>query len=303
MGDVDEQAFTVRDGLSAGWTPRQLRGKRFQAPFHGVRIPEGVQLDSTSARATAFAVRMSDHEFFSHSTAAALHGIPLPSRLLAPEADLQISVFAPHRAPQLRGVRSHELKPTGQLVVTVGGLRAVGPEDTWVQLAADLTVDDLVVAADYLLTGDEPYSGDAPPTTLERLDSAIGRHGRMRGVRSLRAARDLARYGSLSPQETRMRLLLTAAGLPEPELNLRVFADETMVAMVDLAYPEQRVAIEYLGDHHRTRVGVYRDDILRRERLAAAGWTAVYTTADDLRSPAPLLARVRRLLASTGKMS
>jgi hypothetical protein len=145
-----------------------------------------------------------------------------------------------------------------------------------------LSVEELVVAGDFAITGDEPYSGAAPPTTRELLDGALHRHGRHRGVRNLRLAAERVRYGSLSPQETRVRLALEDAGLPRPELNYRVAGpDGRIAAMIDLAYPDHRVAIEYLGDHHRATASAYRDDIHRREWLVARGWEVIFVTAAD----------------------
>jgi len=280
-----------------------LRNRRFARPFHGVRVEGSGEVADLRARAHALSVRMESGQVFSHLTAAALHGFPLPARHTDPRADLHISVFEPQRAPQLRGVVSHELKATGQLVTSIERLAVMGVEDTWAQLASSLSPTDLVVVADWLVTGREPYSGEPPPTTIEALDRAIARRGRMRGVKTLRVARDRARYGSLSPQETRLRLLLQDEGFPEPALNHRIMSVAgELVAMVDLAYPDRHVAIEYLGDHHRTDPHTYRDDILRRERLTAHGWATLFVTAHDLHAPAFLLVRLRRLLASTGKV-
>jgi very-short-patch-repair endonuclease len=174
-------------------------------------------------------------------------------------------------------------------------------EDCWAQLSTSLSVRDLVVIADHLLTGDEPYSGVSPPSDRDSLERAIGRRTRLRGVRSLREALASARYGSLSPQETRLRLLLTESGLPEPALNYRVHAPSGRLwGMVDLAYPLERIAIEYLGDHHRTDREAYRDDIERRERFADLGWSMFFVTARDLHHPRPLLTRIRAALSRAG---
>ena len=296
----DTTAFTVREGRRSGLTAHELRSRQYVRPFHGVRTPAGAVLDTVRARAEALAVRLDARTFFSHSTAAALIGMPLPWSLSS-DTELEICVFQPARAPQLANVRSHEVKPTGQAVVNIDGLRCIAPEDAWAQMANTLSLEGLVIAADWLVTGDEPYSGKTPLSSVEALDCAIGRHGRMRGVRKLRLARDLTRYGSLSPQETRLRLLLSESRFPEPALNYRVRdASGDVLAMVDLAYPERRVAIEYLGDHHRTDIHTYRKDIRRRDILAIAGWSVLFTTADDLQDPRLFLTHLRRQLASTG---
>ena len=177
----------------------------------------------------------------------------------------------------------------------IKGLNVIGPEDTWAQLSATLSVSDLVVIGDYLATGDEPYSGKPPPSTLEQLAGAVRRHGRRRGVRSLRSALEYVRYGSMSPQETRLRLALVDAGLPEPEPNHRVVDGRgRLLALVDLAYPAHMVAVEYLGDHHRTDAEVYHKDIARREMLVERGWFVILVTAGD-RFPF-VVDRVRRAL-------
>jgi very-short-patch-repair endonuclease len=136
------------------------------------------------------------------------------------------------------------------------------------------------------------------PWTRADLEAAVRRHGRRPGVQNLRLALDRIRYGSLSPQESRLRVELVDAGLPEPALNLRVVHRGTFIAMVDLAYPDHKLAVEYLGDHHRTDDAVYQEDIYRRERLMSAGWNVVFVTAADVRGPIPrAVLSVRRALS------
>lgn len=156
------------------------------------------------------------------------------------------------------------------------------------QLGASLPRDDLVVLGDFVITGDEPYSGDPPPATWEQLHDAMERHGGRRGARVLREALPRIRYGSLSPQESRLRLALLDAALPEPACNYKVFgSDGRVLAMIDLAFPTFHVAVEYLGDHHRLTATAYRQDIARRELLLDFGWDVVFVTArDDFRAVA-----------------
>ncbi len=173
----------------------------------------------------------------------------------------------------------------------------IEPEDVWAQLSASLSVADLVAIGDTLITGTEPFDGVPPVSDAARLADAVRRHGRRRGVRSLRLALERIRYGSLSPQESRLRVALMDAGLPEPVLNFPIEEHGRRTAMIDLAYPDERVAIEYLGDHHRTEKSTYRADIHRRERLVERGWSVVFVTAaDDLHH---VTIRVRRLLHRT----
>ena len=270
--------FRTRDALEAGVPRASLYDGRYHRPFHGMRTwaPPGDHAELCRSATLVLPAGAA----ISHRSAAVLHGIPLPRRAL-PE-QVEVSVFEPDRPPRIRGIAGHQLTPTGQRVIHLDGMRVLAPEEVWVQLGALLTPEELTVAGDFLVTGDEPYSGQSPPVDRARLDGALRRHGRHRGVRALRLAAPRIRYGSLSAQETRLRLALDDAGLPEPELNYRVAgSDGETAVMIDLAYPADKVAIEYLGDHHRSTAAAYRKDISRREWLVEKGWDIMFVTADD----------------------
>jgi hypothetical protein len=117
------------------------------------------------------------------------------------------------------------------------------------------------------------------------------------GAGELRGRLDLVDALAESPMETRLRLLLTDAGLPSPTSQHHV-CDRAgrFVGRVDLAYPESRVAIEYEGDHHRGR-RQFRLDVARLNALREAGWVVLRFTADDvLRRPADVARQVSNAL-------
>ncbi|WP_395940315.1 hypothetical protein [Arthrobacter sp. U41] len=68
-----------------------------------------------------------------------------------------------------------------------------------------------------------------------------------------------------------LRLALIAAGLPEPELQLRMVPGDPHSPAADLGYRSQRIAIQYNGGHHLTREQQSRDN-RRDETFNAAGW-------------------------------
>ncbi|MGY1708121.1 endonuclease domain-containing protein [Geodermatophilus sp. SYSU D00758] len=74
------------------------------------------------------------------------------------------------------------------------------------------------------------------------------------------------------------------------------------VARVDLAFPGERVAVEYDGAWHG-EPGQPARDRRRLNTLVAAGWTVLHVTARDLAEPGELIARVREPLrrATAGK--
>jgi very-short-patch-repair endonuclease len=157
-------------------------------------------------------------------------------------------------------------------------------------------VPELVVLGDALLRRRDALSH------LNRLKAAVaGLPAGTRGARRLRAAVEHLRPRTDSPMESRLRWLLVDAGLPCPAVNALVRTpDGSVVAMPDLSYEQERVAVEYDGDVHRTSKTVWRRDVARRQGLEALGWRVVSCTADDvLRHPARPVAWVRSALSRT----
>ncbi|MGH1549133.1 hypothetical protein ACRAWB_08160 [Leifsonia poae] len=282
----DQHVFSTLDAGRHGLTPAQLRSPRLVRPIRGIRI--SVESDGFHARLEAFAAHRPTDFAFSHTTAARLLGFPLP---LDCGPEIHVSVPAGARAPVISGYVGHALKRWS--VIEAGCFPVTPPEQTWLDLATMLRHEDVVIAADYLL------SGNPSLTTIDRLRSMLAASAGRRGAGRARLALDRARVGSESPGETRLRLLLTDAGLPEPALNHRILDSAgRLVARVDLAYVEARIALEYEGDIHRVDRSIWMKDISRREHVEDLGWRQIRVTAADLRNPARLLIRLRRLLRS-----
>lgn len=91
--------------------------------------------------------------------------------------------------------------------------------------------------------------------------------------------------------------MLIRAGLPSPEVQFRI-VDEYgfVVARVDLAYPEPRLAIEYDGAEHYTRYRGERDKE-RDAELAGYGWETLRLTGDTAFTR-QTVERIRALLAA-----
>jgi hypothetical protein len=101
--------------------------------------------------------------------------------------------------------------------------------------------------------------------------------------------------------ETRLRLLLVLAGLPEPEVGHAIVDGPGPVAWPDLSYPAIRVAIEYDGGHHRESARQWSSDKVRGRLVRDLGWDLLEVTADDLaRRPAAIIAWVHERLLRHG---
>lgn len=236
------------------------------------------------SRARQFATVMGESSFFGHVTAAILWGVPLPATAI--HDDIDVSVFAPHRAPRGRGVRGSSLAPThgSARIHPVHGWRVASPATTWAMLGARLTHPyDLIAAGDHLVRIPRMPGGFAPPprepwATLAELEAAIAA-GRRPGIIALRDALPHVRSGVSSRRETWLRMMLVDAGLPEPCLDHDVFdARGRFVACLDLAYPRLKIGIEYDGDHHRTDPVQWARDVDRLDRLAEEGWRIIRAT-------------------------
>lgn len=289
LGDL----FTTTTARSAGVPASRLRAADLERPYRGVRVisrhptpdddgnasPEGLLLE----RARRYAARMTRHEFFSHVTAAVIWGLPLPFALVCDRL-VDVCVLSPHRNPEGRRIVSHCVQPAMARVVEhpTLGYRLTSPATTWAMLGAVL-IDpyDVVAAADAVVR--EPLHHSDPPAlaTVEHLHNALSA-GRRRRATLLREALPRVSTRSRSRQETRLRLTLVDGGAPMPEVNFDVVELGVWIAQVDLAYPRQRLAVEYEGDHHRTAADQWATDIDRVERLHAAGWRVIRVTRADL---------------------
>lgn len=289
---IHDAPFSVRAALEAGVPAQRLRRADLAAPFHGVRASASEDTSSVVCRCSAYRTIMRPHTFFSHSTAAALYGVPLPRRL-AEDTVLHVSCVVPQRAPKGKGIRGHALSH-GPALRTVDGFPVPAPAEVWCQLAAMLTIDELVIAGDALVCRQNPLC------EASDLDTAAAAASARPGVRRLRAAVELVRPRTDSAMETVVRLAIVRSGLPEPDVNYAI-ADRSgrIVASGDLVYAAERLVIEYDGDHHRTDPTQYQTDIDRLYRIQALGWTVLRISKEHMRDHAgEAVRRIRHALTT-----
>lgn len=227
---------------------------------------------------------MSEGTVCCRETAAMLWGCPLPW-----DAQQDFLVHLTRMdgkfRPQRRGVRGHRMILTPADVGSVDGIPVTSAARTWLDLAAVLPFDDLVAAADHFICSQTRSFGHnrIPLCSLEDLRTHVERHVGTRGIRKAREALELARVGADSVPETKVRLAMGRAFLPEPILSY-VVCDPSGRELVwpDLAFPEFRVAINYDGGHHLS-AAQKESDIRREALLAANGWISIVITAEQVR--------------------
>ena len=144
---------------------------------------------------------------------------------------------------------------------------------------------------------------------LDRLSNAGGfapdemlriaeRYPRARRRKRLPEVVDLADPRSGSPMETRLRLVLVLRGLPRPEVQWVVQDVRRRRAVwLDLAYPRQRIGIEFEGEEHIRPERVLRD-IGRGTDLVDDGWRLYrFTKHDVYGDPDETAAKIDRALS------
>lgn len=276
--------FTRSEARTAGLTDRILAGPSVQRVFRGVFVRRGTRL-TTRIRATA-ALRIAPAgALVARQTAAVLMGAVVPDD---PRIHLRLE-SGRMRVPGV--VASCRARPP--LVALLHGLVATTAEDTFVDLVPELGLVDLVVLGDSLVRRGR--------TTTHRLTTAAcAVRGQHRAL-ALRAA-GLVRAGVDSPMESRLRMLLVLAGLPEPVVDHHD-VDEfgRVLRRYDLSFPGVRLAIEYDGRQHAESDHQWERDVERREQLDNEGWRIVVVLSKGIyREPERTLERVAAAMRERG---
>lgn len=287
--------FTVAEARAAGLSRRRTRARDLVLPCHGVRAAASTQHSLLERLRALTAVTGA---VVSHLSAAALWGFPLP---LAPgdPGCVHLTTDPGRRAVRYKGVVGHQLALEPDDVVVGARVSCTSPLRTWFDLACILSLDDLVIAGDFLVRRRDAL------TTLGALDEYLaGKQGR-KGYRRAMRARSLIRANTDSPKETELRLLLVRHGLPEPGINVPMLDGAGgWIEDPDLSYVREKVAIQYDGGHHADPAQ-RRSDIFRDEAARDAGWRVVVLTQKDLSAGATgkeptAVTRVRAALQEHG---
>ena len=175
----------------------------------------------------------------------------------------------------------------------VDGVRVSTLPDLFVELASVLPLVELVVAGDWMVR----RARLAPTALIDAAGQAGGRAGDL-----ARRAAAHVREKVDSPMETRLRMLLVLAGIPEPEVNLEIrTADGEVLRRYDLSWPGVRVIVEYDGRHHVQRVEQWEQDLTRREAIDDSEWRILVVVSSGIyKSPEDTVRRVHALLRRRG---
>jgi hypothetical protein len=272
--------FTLAQAQAQGVPRDRLLRADVERVSRSLYRPIGWDFDlESAARALSAAT---PGAWISHVTAARLHCSCLPP-WLADSTELHLS--KPRSVPGTRrkGVIGHRVIAAVNEVESVDGIRISTRPRTWLDMARLLPLNDLVCMGDELIrVPRQALEGrDTPFATLEDLRALVERHPNLQGVVRARQALDLMRVGADSAPESLLRLAMLDAGIPEPELQLKLRSDDPFSPSADLGFRQRRVAIQYDGGHHLAEAQTLSDR-RRNKAFEAAGWTVLVFRKDDL---------------------
>jgi very-short-patch-repair endonuclease len=184
------------------------------------------------------------------------------------------------RVHQVRALARREIRVLNQIPVTA-------PARTLLDLAAELAARDL-----------EQCIAEAYARRLAResdLRAVLRLQARHRGAAALRAwvGSDVAPALTRSEAEERLLDLIRKAGLPAPEVNVRIGPHE-----VDFLWRAERLVVEVDGFQFHSSRASFERDRLRDAELQAQGFRVIRVTWRQLvDQPEGLLARIAQALA------
>lgn len=278
MPDVFVGSEAVGQGLL---TDRQLRGPFVERVLQGVYRPSWVPLTHKLQCQAACLVLPGD-AVISGASAATVLGV----RIAQPGDPVLAVVHESVKAPKRVGVRVRTSQQPVRAGRLLDGVRLAEANRLALDAVAGLELPDATARLDALVR--------AGLLDVQAFRRWLSEH-RLHHVRAAACAAELVDPRAESLPESRARVLLHQDGIVTvPQLKVRV--EGRVIARVDLAIPELKIAIEYDGRWHEDELQRGLDN----ERLAAlraAGWTVVIVTAEMLRRPQLLLAAVRGAIA------
>jgi hypothetical protein len=281
MSDLinEGQPFRVsRDGaLDLSWNELRLllREHQLRRLFRGVLVDTRV-LDTREVRCQGLALVLPPNGVICHSSAAWALGIdafqPRDRFLLTPQC------MVPHGGSRSRhsGVTCIRGYLSDDDITVVNGLPITTPSRTTVDLMRSLRRPFALSVADAMVR--------AELVTIAELARRVRRLKRYPGVVQARDLLRLVDPRAESPGESWLRLRLVDAGFPFPHPQLEVVDHRgRVIARIDLAYPEIKLAMEYDGAAYHSHIDDREHDRGRRDLLTNAyGWRFEPARRDDI---------------------
>lgn len=243
---------------------------------------------------------------FSHTTAAAVWGLPLVG---VSDSSIHCIPVAPHSNKTRGDVIRHDVPLTDDDATELGGLRVTSLSRTvfdairMLDLRGGLACFDAAVRMVAWSDAARELDHQRAAEFIESVRSRVYRGTGSRGIRRARLALELVDGRAQLPGESISRLLMWELGMPDPELQLRV-ETHLGVAYLDFAWPRLQCFGEFDGEvkltdpaftHGRSRGEILEvQDARRRAIEAATSWRAMHWGWDDIADAGTFASALRR---------
>lgn len=272
-----------------GPTRGQSRGRKWRQTSYGFFVPADVSDTVPEQRVMEQAVRLPEHGAVTGWASCRLHGAAFfdglePDGVSRIPVPLAVGNSTSIRKDERITVSRDRLDPDE--VATVQGIRATtAVRALFDEMRGAREVRDAVVANDMMAA--------AELVSIRQMQAYVATRAGWRGVERVRSALSLANENSMSPNETRLRLVwVLDAGLPTPLVNQPVFdLCGRLLGIADLFDPVAGLVGEYDGAAHRG-AHRHRRDVMREDRFRRAGLEYVKVVALDLRHREEIVDRI-----------
>jgi hypothetical protein len=276
-------------GLSQSQIDHAVRRGVLVATQRGVLIP-GKATSTYDVRCrAALSTQRADAVIWRRS-AAVRHGLPyLPPEWSRSSALIDVAAQRDDLTrSSRRGMRRRICRLDDVDVTAIDGVRLT----TVARTLADLSRDH----PRGLMVGLMDAAVQAGRCSVAELHDVLPRLFGLRGVVRARDAICDVRVGVDSPGESRARLAVVDAGLPEPELRLELWEDSVLMARGDLGYYRWLIWMEYDGFAVHAEQRIFRNDRHRDRWLVRRGWEVMRLSDIDIRQPERFTGHLRQSL-------
>jgi hypothetical protein len=273
-----------------GPTPGAVRGPGWIRTSPGLFVPRGTDRSHVEQRIAEAAATLPEGGIVTGWSAMRLHGAAFFDGLGHDgRTRLPVTLCVPtgHHPRPLPGI-THLRGPVEPWVPVLDLATAPATRALFDAMRLHRDVRDAVVDLD--------MAAAARVSSIHAMTQWLGTRCSWRGVPGVpvvRAALPLADEHSVSPQETRLRLMwLLDAGLPRPQVNQPVYdLDGRLLGLPDLLDEEAGLVAEYDGAEHRDAPR-HSSDVDREALLRGHGLEVTRFTSRDLWDPGRVVHRL-----------
>lgn len=204
-----------------------------------------------------------------------------------PEVD--IVVHPRRKVTPAKHERIHRVIVPDSALVSVDEMPITTREWSLLDYAGSLSVNDALLLVDRAV--------QQRWLTLSTVRDRVTAHPHRTGNTVLRQVLAIAEDGAAAESERRLHSILRSANIGGWLPNYAVRTHGRLIAVVDVAFPEARLALEMDGVAFHTDTERFIRDRQRQNDLVADGWTVLRFTWWDLQRPDEVVGRIVRHLA------